>query len=78
MASSTIIQPKRSFSTTGADGNPLVFRQGETFHRQSTRLAGLSEKQITEHFEPFRPDHDIEQATAAPGEKRGKPPKKGS
>jgi hypothetical protein len=71
MASTTIIRAKSSFAFDNPDGVPISIREGETFHKDSPRLEGLSDDARAGSFEPFAPDHDVEQATAAPGEKRG-------
>ncbi|HEX5592030.1 MAG TPA: E3 binding domain-containing protein [Solirubrobacterales bacterium] len=70
MASSEIIKATTSFTFTNASGAPVPVRAGETFHRDSARLEGLSEEALEGSFAPFVPDHDFEQATAAPGERR--------
>lgn len=74
----TILQPKKSCALTLADGSSRVFKGGETFHKDSPRLEGLSAKQIAENFADWHPDNDVERATAAPGEKRTASPKKKS
>jgi hypothetical protein len=73
MASSTIIKAKTTFTFTGPDGTPVIVREGETFHKDASRLRGLSEEALANGFEAFRPDYGIEQATAAPGESRKRP-----
>jgi hypothetical protein len=65
-----IIRATSSFTFTNSSGTPVSIREGETFHGESRRLDGLSDEARAGSFEPFVPDHDIEQATAAPGEKR--------
>lgn len=65
-----IIRATTSFTFTNSKGTPVSIREGETFHKDSLRLDGLSSDAREGSFEPFAPDHDIEQATAAPGEKR--------
>ncbi len=76
MASSTIIRAKTSFTFTNSQGTPISVREGETFHKDSARLEGLSDEARNGSFEPFTPDYDLEQATAAPGEKRRSPRRK--
>lgn len=41
------------------------YRKGETFHRDDPRIEGHKV-----NFEAFKVDNELEQATAAPGEKR--------
>lgn len=52
--------------TTTVDGAPVVIRRGKTRVR-----AGHPVLEGREHlFKPLTVDYDVEQATAAPGEKR--------
>ena len=76
MPSTTIIQATSSFSFDSPDGVPVSIREGETFHKDSPRLQGLSDEALAGSFKSFVPDHDLEQATAAPGEKRRGPRRK--
>lgn len=69
MATTTIIRATESFFFEGPRG-PVSIRKGETFHKESSRLEGLSDEALESNFEPFTPDHDIERATAAPGDRR--------
>jgi hypothetical protein len=68
MATSILIATA-SFSTE-IDGTPMSISKGETFHESSPRYARLPTEVQRANFEPFTVDNDIEQATAAPGEKR--------
>ncbi len=59
---------------TGAvelDGSPVMIQKGHTRVRQGHQLL----KRYPEMFEPIDlfVHYDVEQATAAPGEKRGQP-----
>jgi hypothetical protein len=69
MISGNVLAAKESFSTD-ALGFPRSVAEGETFRQGHP---------ITEAhpgaFEPWKIDNDIEQATAAPGEKRTKRPR---
>jgi hypothetical protein len=56
-----VYQARVSFSVGGR-----IIRAGETVRAGHELLRSHPEK-----FEPFTVDHDLEQATAAPGEKRG-------
>jgi hypothetical protein len=64
MMSSDILVAKHSFSTE-INGVPRVVTKGETFREGHVVIDGREEL-----FEPFSVDNEIEQATAAPGEKR--------
>lgn len=65
--SSDILVAKHSFSTE-INGVPRAVTKGETFREGHAVVEGREEL-----FEPFSVDNDIEQATAAPGEKRSRP-----
>jgi hypothetical protein len=67
--SSTILVATAAFSTE-IDGTPVSISRGETFHKDSPRYAKLPPEVREANFKPFTVDNDIEQATAAPGEKR--------
>lgn len=69
MASATILKANTSFSFVGPTG-PVSVCKGSTYHRESSLLEGLSEEALATNFDPFIPDHDVERATAAPGERR--------
>lgn len=69
MASTTIICATESFNFVGPAG-PVSIRKGETFHKEAKRLEGISSEALEKNFKPFSPQHDIESATAAPGERR--------
>jgi hypothetical protein len=73
---STTIRAKTSFAFTDDDGAPVTIIEGETFQPGAKRLKGISDETLEANFEPFTPDHRVEQATAAPGEKRGATSKK--
>lgn len=60
MASTGVVVAKQSFAV-----GSTVVRKGTTFRKGHSITEGREDM-----FEPFEPDHDIEQATAAPGEKR--------
>lgn len=62
--SDEILVAKESFSTE-INGTPRVVTKGETFREGHPVIEGREEM-----FEPFKVDHELEQATAAPGEKR--------
>jgi hypothetical protein len=62
--SSDILVAKNSFSTE-VNGVPQAVTKGETFREGHPVVEGREEL-----FEPFTIDNDLEQATAAPGEKR--------
>lgn len=49
------------------DGEVYSYRAGRTRVREGHPLLRV----IPERFEPLKVDYEIEQATAAPGEKRG-------
>lgn len=70
MASTTIIQATESFNFVGPTGAPVSIRKGETFHKEAKRLAGISPGALEKNFKPFVPNHDLETATSAPGERR--------
>lgn len=70
MASTTIIQATESFNFVGPNGAPVSIRKGETFHKEAKRLEGISSEALEKNFKPFVPNHGIESATAAPGERR--------
>ena len=78
MASTSILQAAVSFTFRGPKG-PVAVRKGSTYHRDSPRLEGVSTEALEANFVPFSPDFgldsdsDVEQATAAPGEKRRGP-----
>jgi hypothetical protein len=67
----TILQVKTSFSAT-LDGGPVFFRAGELIDADHPAV-----KKWPQYFGPANVDHrskpepKVEQATAAPGEKRG-------
>ncbi len=62
--SSSILVAKRPFSVD-INGAPRSVKRGETFRKGHPVVEGR------EHlFKPFKVDNEIEQATAAPGEKR--------
>jgi hypothetical protein len=64
MSSTSVLVAKRSFSVD-INGTPRSVRRGETFRKGHPVVEGR------EHlFGPFKVDNEIEQATAAPGEKR--------
>jgi hypothetical protein len=69
MPSATIIRATESFTFRGPNG-PVSIKRGSTFHKESPRLQGLSDEALEKNFVPFEPDHGIERATAAPGERR--------
>lgn len=58
---------RESFTTELADGTPIHVRSGVTRVREGHPLLVGRE----ELFEPMTVDYEVEQATAAPGEKRG-------
>jgi hypothetical protein len=62
--SDEILVAKESFSTE-INGTPRVVTKGETFREGHSVIEGREEM-----FEPFKVDNELEQATAAPGEKR--------
>lgn len=65
-AGGAIFQARESFSTI-LDGAPIAVVGGHTRVREGHPLL-----KGREHlFEPLTVDYDVEQATAAPGEKRG-------
>jgi hypothetical protein len=66
------IRAKTSFTFVDGAGAPVVIIEGETFAKGAKRLKGMSTETLEQNFEEFSPDHDVEQATAAPGEKRTK------
>jgi hypothetical protein len=68
MASDEILVAKETF-TTELDGSPVVVQKGRTRVRAGHPLTEGRE----ELFEPVELEvhYDVEQATAAPGEKRG-------
>lgn len=66
MASTSVVVARESFAV-----GSTVVRKGTTFRKGHPMTEGREEL-----FEPFAPDHDIEQATAAPGEKRNTPRRK--
>jgi hypothetical protein len=78
MASTSILRAVVSFTFRGPRG-PVAVRKGSTYHKDSPRLQGISAEALEANFAPFSPDFGpdsdsgIEQATAAPGEKRGGP-----
>lgn len=73
MASTTYITAIESFAFVGPAG-AVNIRKGETFHKDAARLAHCPPEALEKNFEPFSPNHDIETATAAPGERRkGRP-----
>lgn len=76
MASATIIRATESFSFLGPNG-PVSVKKGSTFHKDSTLLEGLSDEALGQNFVPFEPDHGVERATAAPGERRKGGPRRG-
>jgi len=64
MSSTSIVAAKHSFSVD-INGAPRKVKRGETFREGHPVVEGR------EHlFKPFKVDNEIEQATAAPGEKR--------
>lgn len=73
MASTTYITATESFVFTGPIG-PVSIRKGETFHKDAKRLENCPSEALEKNFAPFSPKHDVETATAAPGERRkGRP-----
>lgn len=68
----TPIRAKTSFTFVDDAGAPVIIVEGETFVKGAKRLKGMSAETLKQNFEDFSPDHDVEQATAAPGEKRTK------
>ncbi len=71
MSSTTVVVAKRAFSVD-INGAPRSVKRGETFRKGHPVVEGR------EHlFKPFKVDNEIEQATAAPGEKRRGGPKRG-
>lgn len=64
MAPSAIVVAKQSFAAT-INGTSRVIRRGTTFSADHPIVEAHSE-----NFKPFEVDYGIEQATAAPGEKR--------
>jgi hypothetical protein len=60
---------KETFAAEDDNGSPVIIHAGKTRIREGHPLLD----RYREHFQPAdsRLDFDIEQATAAPGEKRG-------
>lgn len=66
---SEVVVAKESFGCE-VNGVPRAVTKGETFHPQHTVVQGREDA-----FEPFKLQNDLEQATAAPGERRTRGPK---
>lgn len=75
MPSTTIIRATDSFFFIGR-GGPISIRKGETFHKDAKRLEDCPAEAREKNFAPFSPDHDVETATAAPGERRNVRPRR--
>lgn len=69
MASTTFITAVESFAFVAPTG-PINIRKGETFHKDAKRLEHCPQEAVEKNFRPFVPNHDVETATAAPGERR--------
>jgi len=75
VASTTFITAVESFAFVAPTG-PINIRKGETFHKDAGRLEHCPQEALEKNFRPFVPNHDVETATAAPGERRrGRRPK---
>jgi hypothetical protein len=61
-----ILVAKESFTCALPDGTPVTVVKGQTRIREGESLL----KDYEENFEPLTTQYDVEQATAAPGEKR--------
>lgn len=69
MADSDIYVARENFHTV-IDGEPISVSKGRTRVREGhPLLTGNRDK-----FEPLTVDYDVERATAAPGERRGRKP----